>query len=85
MCDGASPGPKSGRLNRFCLGAPGPCGKAFRPRAPNSGMSTIAGYGTAEGTAAFGHRATERHALPRSYFRRAPTGLTLSSLGLGTV
>ncbi|MGI0140908.1 MAG: hypothetical protein ACREBT_07200 [Thermoplasmata archaeon] len=48
-------------------------------------MSTIAGYGTAEGTAAFGHRATERHALPRSYFRRAPTGLTLSSLGLGTV
>ncbi len=47
-------------------------------------MARAEGLATAEGTARFRERGVDRRHLPPEHFRRAPGGLELSSLGLGT-
>jgi aryl-alcohol dehydrogenase-like predicted oxidoreductase len=47
-------------------------------------VSVLPGHATAEGTSAFRARGIRERRLPAEHFRRAPGGLWLSSIGLGT-
>lgn len=51
---------------------------------PVPDVGGIEGRATPEGTRRFALRSAERVHLPPAHFRRAPGGLTLSSIGLGT-
>jgi aryl-alcohol dehydrogenase-like predicted oxidoreductase len=58
--------------------------RAFEPLRLRYAVPRLSGAASPEGTGRFAARAAQQYGVPSAHFRKAPGGLHLSSIGLGT-